>query len=145
MPHRSAGDTPRLILESIGAREIGVRIARLGPCKSRVDIGSEQTAHLCPARLFQQACPEPGRADRVGLLQDQIAPCFIAIERKRKVNPNSSARSPGTATTDIRKRYWEQRFWQRGYFSTTSGNITDDIILRYLDKHGRKNGSSPSA
>lgn len=24
----------------------------------------------------------------------------------------------------IRKRYWGQRFWQRGYFSTTSGNIT---------------------
>jgi putative transposase len=45
----------------------------------------------------------------------------------------------------IRKRYWGQRFWQRGYFSTTSGNITDDIILRYLDKHGHKDGFSPSA
>ncbi len=44
----------------------------------------------------------------------------------------------------IRKRYWGQRFWQRGYFSTTSGNITDDTILRYLDKHGHKNGFSPS-
>ena len=27
-----------------------------------------------------------------------------------------------------RKRYWGQRFWGRGYFSTTSGNITNDII-----------------
>lgn len=44
----------------------------------------------------------------------------------------------------IRKRYWGQRFWQRGYFSTTSGNITDDTILRYLDRHGHKNGFSPS-
>ena len=35
----------------------------------------------------------------------------------------------------IRKRYWGQRFWARGYFSTTSGNITDDVTLNYLDKH----------
>jgi cyd operon protein YbgT len=26
-------------------------------------------------------------------------------------------------------------FWARGYFSTTSGNITDDVILQYLQKH----------
>ena len=45
----------------------------------------------------------------------------------------------------IRKRYWGQRFWQRGYFSSTSGNITDDIIMRYLDRHTHKDGFSPSA
>ena len=44
----------------------------------------------------------------------------------------------------IRKRYWGQRFWQRGYFSSTSGNITDDIIMRYLDRHTHKDGFSPS-
>jgi putative transposase len=32
---------------------------------------------------------------------------------------------------DLRKRH----FWARGYFSTTSGNITDDVILQYLQKH----------
>ena len=35
----------------------------------------------------------------------------------------------------IRKRYWCQRFWQRGYFLTTPGNITDDIVMRNLDEH----------
>jgi Transposase IS200 like len=29
---------------------------------------------------------------------------------------------------DLRKRYWGRHFWARGYFSTTSGNITDDVI-----------------
>ena len=28
-----------------------------------------------------------------------------------------------------------QRFWARGYFSTTSGNITDDVITAYLERH----------
>src|SRR5439155_16168827 len=33
----------------------------------------------------------------------------------------------------LRKRCWGRHFWARGYFSTTSGNITDDV--RYLQKH----------
>jgi len=32
----------------------------------------------------------------------------------------------------LRKRYWGRRLWARGYFCTTSGNITDDVILQYL-------------
>jgi len=33
---------------------------------------------------------------------------------------------------EFRKRYGGRRFWSSGYFSTTSGNVTDDIILQYL-------------
>ena len=35
----------------------------------------------------------------------------------------------------IRKRYCRRHFWARGYFSATSGTITDDVILQYLDHH----------
>jgi REP element-mobilizing transposase RayT len=28
-----------------------------------------------------------------------------------------------------------RHFWAPGYFSTTSGNITDDVILQYLGEH----------
>ena len=35
----------------------------------------------------------------------------------------------------LRKRYWGRRFWARGYFCTTSGNITDDVIQNYLKNH----------
>jgi putative transposase len=38
---------------------------------------------------------------------------------------------------ELRKRYWGQRFWARGYFCTTSGNITDDVILQYLEQHSK--------
>ena len=40
---------------------------------------------------------------------------------------------------DLRKRYWGRRFWQRGYFCTTSGNITDDMIEAYLEHHFEPN------
>ena len=33
---------------------------------------------------------------------------------------------------DIRKRYWGQHVWARGYFVATSGNVTDETILEYI-------------
>ena len=35
----------------------------------------------------------------------------------------------------IRKQYWGKRFWGRGYFCTTSGNVTNDIIMNFIDNH----------
>ena len=39
---------------------------------------------------------------------------------------------------ELCKRYWSRRYWARGYFSTTSGNVTDDIIMQYLELHSVK-------
>ena len=36
---------------------------------------------------------------------------------------------------ELRKKYWGRHFWGRGYFSTTSGNITDEMINEYIDNH----------
>ncbi|KAB0538500.1 hypothetical protein F7P81_11530 [Pseudochrobactrum saccharolyticum] len=35
----------------------------------------------------------------------------------------------------MRKRYWGCKFWGRGYFSSTAGNVTEDIINNYIDNH----------
>jgi REP-associated tyrosine transposase len=45
---------------------------------------------------------------------------------------------------DLRKRYWGGRFWARGYFSTTSGNVTGDIILQYLELHSKRDATGIS-
>ena len=36
---------------------------------------------------------------------------------------------------EIRKRYWGQHIWGRGYFVATSGTVTDEMIRDYLDNH----------
>lgn len=38
---------------------------------------------------------------------------------------------------DIRKRYWGQHVWARGYFVATAGNVTDEMIREYIGKHAR--------
>ena len=35
----------------------------------------------------------------------------------------------------LKKRYWGQRFWGMGNFSTTNGAITEDMVLQYLENH----------
>ena len=35
----------------------------------------------------------------------------------------------------LKKRYWGRHFWGRGYFSTTAGAITQDVVLQYLEQH----------
>jgi len=35
----------------------------------------------------------------------------------------------------LRKEYWGQRMWARGYFACSTGNITDDMIKAYIDGH----------
>ncbi|MEM7240928.1 MAG: IS200/IS605 family transposase, partial [Pseudomonadota bacterium] len=35
----------------------------------------------------------------------------------------------------LTKRYWGKRFWGRGYFSATSGAITEELVENYLKKH----------
>ena len=36
----------------------------------------------------------------------------------------------------LKKRYWGRHFGARGYFCTTSGTVTDELVLQYLEQHG---------
>ena len=35
----------------------------------------------------------------------------------------------------LKKRYWGQRFWSRGYGAFSTGNITDKMVQDYIEKH----------
>ena len=34
---------------------------------------------------------------------------------------------------ELQKQYWGQHLWARGYFACSSGNITDEMIMQYID------------
>ena len=33
---------------------------------------------------------------------------------------------------ELRKRYWGQHLWARGYFAVSSGNVTDEMWMDYI-------------
>lgn len=41
----------------------------------------------------------------------------------------------------LRKEYWGQRMWGRGYFACSTGNVTDEMIREYIDRHTDKDDS----
>lgn len=36
---------------------------------------------------------------------------------------------------NLKKRYWGQHFWARGYFCVTAGELTKEMIDQYLEHH----------
>ncbi len=36
----------------------------------------------------------------------------------------------------INKEFWGRRLWARGYFVATSGNVTDEVIAKYVEEQG---------
>ena len=34
----------------------------------------------------------------------------------------------------IQKEFWGRHLWGRGFFVTTSGNITDEVIMKYIEQ-----------
>ena len=35
----------------------------------------------------------------------------------------------------LRKRYWGQHLWARGYFCATVGQVTEEMIKKYIESH----------
>src|ERR1700730_8911862 len=91
--------------------------------------------------IIRQLCKELGVQIVSGVLSREHVHMFVEIpphiavsDFVRRVKGRSSHQVQ-MEFPDLRKRYWGRHFWARGYFSTTSGNITDDVILQYLQKH----------
>ncbi|MBS0481772.1 MAG: IS200/IS605 family transposase [Proteobacteria bacterium] len=91
--------------------------------------------------IIRQVCAEKGVNIVSGALSRDHVHLFVEIPPHLSVSEfvqhakGRSSRRIQQEFEHIRKRYWGQRFWARGYFSTTSGNITDDVTMAYLERH----------
>ena len=94
--------------------------------------------------IIRQTCAEMGVQIIKGVLSTDHVHMFISIPPHLALSvamqriKGRSSRKIQMEFPDLRKRYWGRRFWGRGYFSTTSGNVTDDVILQYLELHSER-------
>ena len=42
----------------------------------------------------------------------------------------------------LKKRYWGQRFWAKGFGAWSTGNITDEMVQEYLEHHRKPTDNS---
>ena len=42
---------------------------------------------------------------------------------------------------ELRRKFWGQRLWGRGYFVASSGNVTDEVIVEYIAQQDQEQGT----
>ena len=62
-------------------------------------------------------------------------PPHVSVRDFVKIVKGRSSKKIQQEFPHIQKQYWGRHFWGRGYFSTTSGNVTDEVINNYINNH----------
>ena len=38
----------------------------------------------------------------------------------------------------LNRNFWGRHIWARGYFVASSGNVTDEVIIKYIEEQGKE-------
>ena len=60
-------------------------------------------------------------------------PPNIAISRLLQFLKGKSSHKMMFSFKELQKQFWGQHLWARGYFVCSSGNITDEVIMNYIE------------
>jgi putative transposase len=91
--------------------------------------------------IIRQVCAERDVDIISGVLSSDHVHMFVSVPPKLAISDlmrlmkGRSSHKVQREFPQLKKRYWGKHFWGRGYFSTTNGAITEDIVLQYLEKH----------
>ncbi len=91
--------------------------------------------------IIRQICDQLGVVIIKGVLSDNHIHMFVEIPPKHSVSDvmrrvkGCTSRRIQQEFPEIKKRYWGQRFWAQGYFCSTSGNVTNETVMNYIESH----------
>lgn len=91
--------------------------------------------------IVRQVCAENGVEILKEVVSSDHVHVFVSVPPKLAVSDlmrrikGRSAFKVFREFPNVKKCYWGCHFWGRGYFSTTNGLITEDVVLQYLERH----------
>jgi len=62
-------------------------------------------------------------------------PPHLSVSQMMQYIKGKSSRRLQEEYPSLRKRYWGQHLWARGYFCASSGTVTDEMIKAYIEQH----------
>ena len=98
----------------------------------RGDIGlrtRDLIRQVCAAREIKILKGHVGR-DHVHLMVS--IPPSISVSQVMQYVKGKSSRMMLQEFSELKKRYWGQHLWARGYFCASSGTVTDEIVKAYI-------------
>ena len=81
-----------------------------------------QVSYRCVALAFQLLSPP-----------ELSRPPSIAVSSLDQKLKGASSHKLFSEFAHMRKQYWGQHLWGRGYFVATTGTVTDEIIKEYIE------------
>ena len=66
-------------------------------------------------------------------------PPYHSISKIVQMLKGKSSRKILLENKEIKAQFWGSHFWARGYFAISSGNITDEMIMKYIDEQEGEN------
>jgi len=60
-------------------------------------------------------------------------PPQLSASRLTQLMKGKTARKILQEFPELQKRFWGKHFWSRGYFVASSGAITDEMVMHYLE------------
>jgi len=61
------------------------------------------------------------------------APPNISVSKMMQFIKGKTSRKLLSENRVLAKKFWGRHLWARGYFVATSGNVTDDVIAKYIE------------
>ena len=69
-------------------------------------------------------------------------PPYLAVSKLVQYLKGKSSYKLMQENKQLSKLFWGRHVWARGYFVSTSGNITDEVILEYIKNQDDNEGSN---
>jgi len=88
--------------------------------------------------MIRRVCTEENAEILSGVVSDDHVHILVSIDPSTSISKlvqylkGKSSRKLQQEFPLLKKRYWGQHLWARGYWVTTSGNVTDEIWLEYI-------------
>lgn len=58
---------------------------------------------------------------------------YISISTLLQTLKGKSSRKLLSTSKELQKQYWGRHLWARGYFAASSGNVTDEVVMKYIE------------
>ena len=65
-------------------------------------------------------------------------PPHLAVSKLVQLVKGKSSRKLLMEYKKLSKMFWGRHLWARGYFVTSSGNITDEVIIEYIENQEKE-------
>ena len=65
-------------------------------------------------------------------------PPHLSVSKLMQAIKGKSSRKLLSEYKRLSKAFWGRHMWARGYFVASSGNVTDEVIMKYIEEQGKE-------